>query len=74
MLSEKFSEGESAPQKPYKATIFVNDKEISKMVGQKGANKSELLRLGWQISVKGKSSLKKYEINMIYLEMLLIKM
>lgn len=43
-------------------TIFVNDKEISKMIGQKSANKTALYRMGWDASIKGMKTLKKYEI------------
>ncbi len=43
-------------------TIYVNDKEISKMIGQKGSNKITLKRLGWEVTVKGMKTLKKYEI------------
>ncbi len=43
-------------------TIYVNDREISKMTGQKSANKIALKRAGWEISVKGMKTLKKYEI------------
>lgn len=46
----------------HKLTIFVNDKEISKMTGQKGCNKAALYRDGWDVSVKGMKTLKKYEI------------
>jgi histone acetyltransferase (RNA polymerase elongator complex component) len=44
-------------------TIYVNDREISKMTGQKSANKIALKRAGWEVSVKGMKTLKKYEIN-----------
>ncbi len=43
-------------------TFFVNHKEISKMTGQKGKNKKALADMGYTISVKGKESLSKYEI------------
>lgn len=45
-----------------KLTIFVNDREISKAVGQKGSNKSQFLKDGFDISVKGSKELEKYEI------------
>lgn len=45
-----------------KITVFVNDREISKAVGQKGSNKSQLLKDGFDISVKGSKELEKYEI------------
>ncbi len=48
--------------KKAKVIIYVNDKEISKMTGQKGSNKAELYRDGWDVSVKGITTLKKYEI------------
>lgn len=44
-------------------TLYVNDREISKMTGQKSANKIALKRAGWEVSVKGMKTLKKYEIN-----------
>ena len=43
-------------------TLYVNDREISKMTGQKSANKIALKRAGWEVSVKGMKTLKKYEI------------
>ena len=43
-------------------TLYVNDREISKMTGQKSVNKIALKRAGWEVSVKGMKSLKKYEI------------
>ena len=43
-------------------TLYVNDREISKMTGQKSANKIALKRAGWEVSVKGMKSLEKYEI------------
>ena len=43
-------------------TLFVNDREISKMTGQRSANKIALKRAGWEISVKGMKTLGKYEI------------
>ena len=43
-------------------TVYVNDREISKMTGQKSANKIALKRAGWNVSVKGNKTLKKYEI------------
>lgn len=51
----------SLSKKP-KITLYVNDKEISKMTGQKGSNKAQLYRDGWDISVKGMKTLNKYEI------------
>ncbi len=42
--------------------LYVNDREISKMTGQKSANKIALKRAGWEVSVKGMKTLKKYEI------------
>lgn len=45
-----------------KLIVFVNDREISKAVGQKGSNKSKFLKDGFDISVKGSNELKKYEI------------
>ena len=43
-------------------TLYVNDREISKMTGQKSLNKIALKRAGWEVSVKGMKTLKKYEI------------
>lgn len=45
-----------------KITVFVNDREISKMTGQKGSNKAAFLKKGFDITVKGSKDLKKYEI------------
>ncbi|MGN0526897.1 MAG: elongator complex protein 3 [Acutalibacteraceae bacterium] len=45
-------------------TVFVNPKEISKMNGQKSANKKILSDEGFSVVVKGKSTLNKYEIEM----------
>lgn len=42
--------------------LYVNDREISKMTGQRSANKIALKRAGWEVSVKGMKTLKKYEI------------
>lgn len=43
-------------------TLYVNDREISKMTGQKASNKIALKRAGWEVSVKGMKTLEKYEI------------
>lgn len=43
-------------------TIYVNDRELSKMIGQKSSNKIALKRLGWEATVKGMKTLKQYEI------------
>lgn len=43
-------------------TIFVNNREISKMTGQKGSNKKELFKDGYIVTVKGDNSLGKYEM------------
>ncbi|MBQ8183896.1 MAG: radical SAM protein [Clostridia bacterium] len=45
-------------------TVFVNPSEISKMTGHKGCNKSELLKEGYIITVKGDESLSKYELKL----------
>ena len=45
-----------------KYIIYVNPREISKMTGQKQKNKINLLSLGYEITVKGKEGLKKYEV------------
>ena len=44
-------------------TLYVNDREISKMTGQKSVNKIALKRAGWEVSVKGMKTLDKYEIS-----------
>ena len=49
-------------EKKGKKIIYVNPREISKMTGQKQKNKKHLLSLGYEISVKGKEDLQKYEI------------
>ena len=43
-------------------TLYVNDREISKMTGQKSGNKIALRRAGWEVSVKGMRTLDKYEL------------
>ena len=43
-------------------TIYVNQKEISKAIGQKGKNKELLLSDGFKVTIKGKNELEKYEI------------
>lgn len=43
-------------------TVFVNDREISKMTGQKGGNKKALFDYGYKVTVKGDKSLNKYEV------------
>lgn len=43
-------------------TLYVNDREISKMTGQRGVNKIALKRAGWEVSVKGMKTLGRYEI------------
>ena len=42
--------------------LYVNDREISKMTGQRSANKIALKRAGWEVSIKGMKTLKKYEL------------
>ncbi len=42
--------------------LYVNDREISKMTGQKSSNRIALRRLGWNVTIKGMKTLKKYEI------------
>lgn len=57
MLSEK------RPDKGEKQiALYVNQREISKMIGQKGSNKAALKKAGWNVTVKGTESLEKYEI------------
>lgn len=51
----------SLSKKP-KITLYVNDREISKMTGQKGSNKAILYRAGYDVTVKGMKTLKKYEV------------
>ncbi len=43
-------------------TLFVNPSEISKMTGHKGSNKEKLRSMGYNVFVKGDSTLNKYEI------------
>lgn len=43
-------------------TLFVNDREISKMTGQKGVNKKYFNDLGYRVAVRGDGSLKKYQV------------
>ena len=43
-------------------TVFVNDREISKMTGQRGSNKKALYDYGYIVTVKGDKSLNKYEV------------
>ncbi len=43
-------------------TLYVNPQEISKMTGQKKKNKEVLLNMGYNVTVKGKDGLNKYEI------------
>lgn len=43
-------------------TVFVNDREISKMTGQRGSNKKALFDYGYKVTVKGDKSLNKYEV------------
>ncbi len=45
-----------------KKIIYVNPREISKMTGQKQVNKKHLLSLGYDVAIKGKEDLQKYEI------------
>ncbi len=64
-LNKKFGEARDnlcSLSKKQKITIFVNDREISKMTGQRGANKATLLLDGFEPTIKGNSSLKKYEV------------
>lgn len=44
--------------------LYVNDREISKMTGQKRSNLAALARMGFDVTVKGDASLAKYEINL----------
>ena len=45
-------------------TIYVNEKEISKATGQKSKNKKSLLSDGFNVAIKGRNELEKYEIEM----------
>lgn len=45
-----------------KAVIYVNDREISKMAGQKGCNKAKLLQRGYDVKIAGDSTLCKYKL------------
>lgn len=65
LLSEKYpleSENICSLSQKKIITLYVNDREISKMTGQKSANKIALKGAGWEVSVKGMKTLKKYEI------------
>ena len=65
ILSEKYpvkSENICSLSQKKTINLYVNDREISKMTGQKSANKIALKRAGWEVSIKGIKSLKKYEI------------
>lgn len=44
--------------------LYVNDRETSKMIGQKRSNLAALARMGFNVTVKCDASLKKYEINL----------
>ncbi len=48
--------------------IYVNPSEISKMTGQKKKNKNTLLSLGYNVTIKSKGKLNKYEIEVKPLE------
>lgn len=61
-LSLKFSGEVGSSKEPVPVTFYVNDKEISKMTGQRGTNKDVLKKYGWNVTVKGRKSLNKYEI------------
>ncbi|MBO5896455.1 MAG: radical SAM protein [Clostridia bacterium] len=43
-------------------TLYVNPSEISKMTGQKGANKEKLRSMGYNVVIKGDSTLDKLRI------------
>ncbi|MBR2893913.1 MAG: radical SAM protein [Clostridia bacterium] len=43
-------------------TIYVNDRELSKAIGQKGKNKELLYKDGFSVTVKGSADIDKYEI------------
>lgn len=43
-------------------TLYVRPSELSKMTGQKGINKEKLKALGYNVTVKGRDDLEKYEI------------
>jgi histone acetyltransferase (RNA polymerase elongator complex component) len=65
LLQEKYplkNENLCSLTKSKNIIIYVNDRELSKMIGQKGSNKIALKRLGWEVTVKGMKTLKQYEI------------
>ncbi len=45
-------------------TVFVNDREISKMTGQKKSNVKDLEKDGYKVIVKGDNSLNKYQLRL----------
>ena len=65
LLQEKYplkNENLCSLTKSKNIIIYVNDRELSKMIGQKSSNKIALKRLGWEVTVKGLKTLKQYEI------------
>ncbi len=65
LLQEKYplkNENLCSLTKSKNITIYVNERELSKMIGQKGSNKIALKRLGWEVTVKAMKTLKQYEI------------
>lgn len=65
VIKEKYPQNShnlcSLTQKP-RLTLYVNEREVSKMTGQKACNKAVLYRAGYDVTVKGIRNLKKYEI------------
>ena len=49
--------------KKEKVSVYVNPSDVSKAIGQKGANRIALLRDGYEITVKGLPYLEKGEIH-----------
>ncbi len=67
LLVEKYGERHTdvcSLSKTPAPVIYVNDREISKMIGQKRSNLTALMRMGYDVTVKGNKNLSKYEINL----------
>lgn len=65
LLQEKYplkNENLCSLTKSKNIIIYVNDRELSKMTGQKSSNKIALKRLGWEVTIKAMKTLKQYEI------------
>lgn len=67
LLASRFGEERTqvcSAAKKREHIIYVNDREISKMTGQKRSNIIELWKKGFDVTVTGDKSLGKYEINL----------